>query len=370
MTKYIKPYAPIPMIPGPTTVPQAVYDAACRDFGSGQSEEDFLPFYHQTGRLLADLMGTQNEVVMMTGEAMLALWAALKSCLKPKDRVLSVGTGVFGDGIGEMAQSFGCEVQAISLPYSSTIGNGDSLERIETAIKTFKPKMLTAVHCETPSGTLNPLFALGEMKKRLGIPLFYVDAVASVGGTEVFTDLWNVDLMLTGSQKCLSAPASMSMIAVSPAAWDCMAQVKYQGYDSILPFKTIYDDGRCPYTPYWHGIAALNAAARLILAEGRQKAFDRHRAVAEQCRQGLKDLGFALFPAPDAECAPTVTAAIIPEGFTWQDWRAGLRKRGLVVAGSFGPMSGKVFRLGHMGAQADEKLMQKALGAIRETIRA
>ncbi len=363
------PYAPIPMIPGPVTLHPDVLAAMTRDFGSGQVEPDFLPFYAETGRDIAALMGTKNDVVLMTGEGMLALWAALKSCLKAGDAVVSVGTGVFGDGIAEMAASLGCRVESVSLPYDSTIGNGDSLERVEAAIRKAKPVMLTAVHCETPSGTLNPLAELGAMKKRLGVPLFYVDAVASLGGAPVLADAWHIDLLLAGSQKCLSAPPSMSMIGVSSAAWEIMKNVNYQGYDSILPFRNVQSDGRCPYTPYWHGVAAINAGAGAILREGLEAAFARHERVAARCREGLAKLGIALFTRPDAVNAPTVTAALVPQGVAWPDWQKRLRERGLIVTGSFGPMGGKVFRFGHMGTQADDGLMDKALAAVADALK-
>ncbi len=361
-------YAAIPMIPGPVSVHPKVLEALAHDYGSGQVEEDFLPLYATTSKKIATLMGTQNDVVLMTGEGMLALWGALKSCLAAGDTIVSVGTGVFGDGIGEMAASFGCTVKAISLPYDTTIGMHESLNQIEEAIRQCRPKMITAVHCETPSGTLNPLEELGAIKKRLNVPLFYVDAVSSVGGAPVQADAWNVDLLLAGSQKCLSAPPSMSMIGVSPTAWDIMAQRNYQGYDAILPFRTVQQDKRCPYTPYWHGVAALDAAADVLLTEGLQNVFARHEAIAQQCRTGLARLGIAPFPVKEAIQSPTVTAAMVPSNIPWKDWQKKLKQQGLIVTGSFGPMANKVFRLGHMGTQANPELMAKALTAIEAAL--
>lgn len=362
-------YAPIPMVAGPVTLHPDVVAAMARDYGSGQIEPDFLPFYKETADKIARLMYTDDDVVLMTGEGMLALWGALKSCLKAGDSVLVIGTGVFGDGTAEMAESIGCKVTNVSLPYDSTLGNGDSLERIEEAIIRARPVMITAVHCETPSGTLNPLAGVGEMKRRYNVPLFYVDAVASLGGAYVDARAWNIDLVLAGSQKCLSAPPSMSMLSVSETAWDFMGKVKYQGYDAVLPFRTIYKDGRCPYTPNWHGVAALHAGAEAILREGMESAFTRHELVASQCREGLARLGVKLFTRPDAVNSPTVTAAMVPEKYTWREWSAALRERGLIVSGSFGPMAGKVFRLGHMGTQADPDLMARALEAIGDALR-
>ena len=358
-------YAPIPMVPGPVALHEDVIAVLGRDYGSGQVESDFMCLYDATSRSLARLMGTTNDVVLMTGEGMLALWGALKSCLKPGDPVVTVGTGVFGDGVADMAASFGCVVEKVSLPYDSTI---DDLSIIEDAIRRVKPVMLTAVHCETPSGTLNPLASLGKLKKDLGVPLFYVDAVASLGGAPVHMDEWNVDLLLGGSQKCLSCPPSMSMVGVSDAAWARMEEVQYQGYESILPFRTVRTDGRCPYTPNWHGVAALHAGAQAIFKEGTQAAFARHEAVAARCREGLAELGVKLWTAPDAVNAPTVTAAMIPDGYTWPEWKEALRRHGLICTGSFGPMAGKVFRLGHMGTQAQPYLMEQALDAIAVTL--
>jgi aspartate aminotransferase-like enzyme len=354
------------MIPGPTFVPARILSAMSRDYGSGQIDPAYLALYAETGRRVGALIGTRNDLVFMSGEGMLALWAALKSCLRSGDAVLSVVSGVFGDGIADMASSIGCRTEKISFPYNSTIDAG--MQRIEDAVRRVEPFMITAVHCETPSGTLNPLEGIGEIKKRLGVPLLYVDAVSSLGGVPVDADARNIDLLLGGSQKCLSAPPSMSMVAVGPAAWDCMDRAAYQGYDSLLPFRTVQEEGRCPYTPYWHGLAALSAALDIIEAEGVEKVFARHEQAAALCRKGLAGLGLELFPAPEAVHSPTVTAVLLPQGVEFRRWQAALRERGLAVAGSFGPMAGKVFRIGHMGSQADVTLVQKALDIIGDVL--
>lgn len=356
------------MVPGPVSIPEEILEAFSKDLGSGQIEPAFIPFYDETSKLIAKLMGTKHDVVLMGGEGMLALWGAMKSCLKAGDKLISIGTGVFGDGMADMAESIGCKVTKISLPYDSTIGNDDSLELIRKKLKEIQPKMMTAVHCETPSGTLNPLAELGKIKKDLGIPLFYVDAVASVGGVSLDADQHNIDLVLLGSQKCLSATSSISMVGVSDMAWEIMKEVDYKGYDAILPFKTVREDGRCPCTPDWHGIAAVHAGASLIMKEGMEAVFARHEKVAKECRQGLENLGIKLFPRKDAVLSPTVTACLIPEGISWVDWSLRLRQKGLIVAGSFGPMAGKVFRLGHMGSQADSSLVAKALKVLEESM--
>ena len=246
----------------------------------------------------------------------------------------------------------------------------DVAARKDDALRRLKPVVLTAVHCETPSGTLNPLEGLGRLKQERGVPLFIVDAVASLGGAPVSTDAWNVDILLGGSQKCFACPPDMSILAVSDAAWERMVEVNYQGYEALLPFhQADQDPMRFPYTPNWPGVAALHASTEALLKEGPVHVFARHEAVAAQCRHGLADLNIPLWTAPDAVNSPTVTAARVPVGFTWPEWKAALAAHGLVVGGSLGPMNGKVFRLGHMGTQADAHRMASALAVMEEVLK-
>jgi len=352
---------PIPMVPGPVLVAQKVLDAYQTNYGSADLEPEFLELYNRAEANLKLILSTKNQVVIQSGEGMLALWSALKCCLLPADRVLSIATGVFGDGIGDMAASIGAEVRKISLPYNETISDTDE---IKTVIESFKPKMITAVHCETPSGTLNPLAEIGRIKKDLDVPLLYVDAVSSIGGAPVLTDDWNIDLCLGGSQKCLSSLPDMAFLSVSDSAWEIIDQVDYVGYDALKPFRSAQAAHYFPYTPNWHGVAALNAGAELILAEGLSNSFSRHREIAEFCRNEIAQMGLTLFPSANAIPSPTVTAVNVPQGISWREFDAKLRQQGLVVAGSYGPLTDKVFRLGHMGTQADKDLVTQALDVI------
>jgi len=356
---------PIPMVPGPVSVPPDVLAEYQVDFGSADLEPEFLSLYQHTEISLQKLMKTRHSVVIQSGEGMLALWGALKSCLVPGDRVLAVATGVFGYGIGELARSIGADVRTIGLAYDQTI---DNWAEIEQAIQDFHPKMITAVHCETPSGTLNPLARLGELKNNHQVPLLYVDAVASIGGAPVLTDEWQIDLCLGGSQKVLSAPPEMCFLSVSAAAWEIIDAVGYSGYDALKPFRHAVRDFYFPYTPSWHGVAALNAAAGRLLHERLENAWARHEQVAQYCREGLVKLGLSLFPAATAIPAPTVTAVRVPAEIGWRTLDQRFRSHGLVVGGSYGPLADKVFRLGHMGSQANRELVSRALDVIAAVI--
>ena len=353
---------PIPMVPGPVKVAREVLEAYQINYGSADMESEFLELYNHAEANLKTILSTKNQIVIQSGEGMLALWSALKSCLVPGDRVLSIATGVFGDGIGDMAASIGAEVRKISRPYDETISD---MAEIKQTVDTFKPKMITVVHCETPSGTLNPIADLGQVKKEMGVPLLYVDAVSSIGGAPVLTDEWNIDLCLGGSQKCLSSLPDMAFLSVSDAAWQIIDQVDFVGYAALKPFRTAQAEHYFPCTPNWHGVAGLNAGAELILKEGLANSFSRHEEIAQFCRTQIKEMGLTLFPASDAIPAPTVTAVTVPQGVSWQEFDAKLRREGLVVAGSYGPLTNKVFRIGHMGTQADKNLMVQALAVIK-----
>jgi aspartate aminotransferase-like enzyme len=354
---------PIPMVPGPVKAHPDVLEAYRVDYGSADLEKEYVELYTQTETNLKAILKTQSSVVIFLGEGMMALWGALKSCLARGDPVLAIGTGVYGYGIGDMAAAVGAEVRKVGLPYNETLSD---LSEVKKAIAEFKPRMITVVHCETPSGTLNPIDGLGRLKQEMGVPLLYVDAVSSIGGAPVLPDEWHIDLCLGGAQKCLSALPDTCFMSVSAKAWEIIEQVNYVGYDAIKPFKTAVEKHYFPYTPSWQAMAGLNAGAEAILKEGLEACFKRHAEVAAFCRQRLVEIGYSLFPAPNAVPSPTVTAANVPEGIMWADFDARLRKDGLVAGGSYGPIAGKVFRLGHMGTQADLGLMKQALDVLEK----
>jgi aspartate aminotransferase-like enzyme len=261
---------PIPMVPGPVKAHPAVLEAYRIDYGSADLEKEYVELYTRTEANLKAILQTKASVVIFLGEGMMALWGALKSCLAPGDRVLAIGTGVYGYGIGEMAAAVGAEVRTVGLPYNETLSD---LSEVKRAIAELHPKMITVVHCETPSGTLNPVDGLGRLKHEMGVPLLYVDAVSSIGGAPVLPDQWHIDLCLGGAQKCLSALPDTCFLSVSAKAWEIIEQVNYVGYDAIKPFRTAVEKHYFPYTPGWQATAGLNAGAEAILHEGLEACF-------------------------------------------------------------------------------------------------
>jgi aspartate aminotransferase-like enzyme len=353
----------IPLVPGPVAIPEAVRAAYQVDFGSADMEDEFFALYGACERDLQTLLGTANNVTIQSGEGMLALWGALKSVIRPGDRVLAVATGLFGYGIGDMARQVGAEVEVVGF------GDDDAIDPqpVREAAQRFRPRLVTAVHCETPSGVLNPLGAVGAICREVDA-LFYVDFVASAGGAAVDVDASNIDLGLLGSQKVLSLMPDLSMISVSERAWAAVAETGYAGYDALAPWRTALADKYFPYTHNWQALAGLQVSLQMLLAEGMENVYARHDAVAAYCRQRLHALNVRLFPVRDEISSPTVTAAYVPAGWSWQELDQALRERGVAVGGNYGKLAGKVFRVGHMGSQADMDLVQRGMDALEEII--
>ena len=351
---------PIGLVPGPTRVPEAVRRAYLTDYGSADMEPEFFELYQATEAALGQILKTRNRLALMTGEGMAALWGALKSCLRPGDRVLAVGNGPYGVGIGKLAEGITGQLRTVRFNFDRPLDLG----QVEAAIADYRPHMVTAVHCDTPVGNLNPVQAIGALVRRYDVPLFYVDTVSAAAGAPLDVDGWGIDLALVGTQKCLSCLPDLAIVSVSARAWEVVHRVAYAGYDALAPWDGFVERRYTPYTLAWHAIAALNVACGLVLAEGVERVVERHAEVARTCRQRVRGLGLDLYQQDEATMSPTVTAVRVPSGLTWATLDGRLRERGVVMGGSWDELSGHVFRVGHMGSQADLGLVQAGLDAL------
>eukprot|EP01126_Amoeba_proteus_P042002 TRINITY_DN4544_c0_g1_i10.p1 TRINITY_DN4544_c0_g1~~TRINITY_DN4544_c0_g1_i10.p1 ORF type:complete len:238 (-),score=37.68 TRINITY_DN4544_c0_g1_i10:619-1332(-) len=218
---------PFHLVPGPTQVHQDVLASYVKNYPSPDLMDTFFSDYKTVQRTLQNFLGVPDTgtVTIQSGEAMLALWGALKSCVLPGDKVLSIANGVFGYGVCEMAKKIGAIVELVEFEYNEAVSN---LERIQEAVERFKPKLVTVIHCETPSGILNPISEIGNVVHSCGA-LYYVDFVASGFGVPVNVSEAKIDLGLLGSQKCLSLPPDLSIVTVSEEAWKVIDHVDYNG---------------------------------------------------------------------------------------------------------------------------------------------
>ena len=353
----------IPLVPGPVAIAPEVLAVYAQNYGSGDLEDEFFALYRRCEAGLQEMLGTQNQVAILSGEGMMALWGAMKSVLRPGDRVLAVASGVFGYGFAEMAKQLGAEVETVGFGYDEVADPN----RVREAALRFRPRLVTMVHCETPSGTLNPLHEIGEICREVDA-LYYVDFVASGGGAPVLVDENAIDLGLLGSQKVLSLMADLSMVTVSERAWKVIEATKYVGYDALAPWKKAVAKKYLPFTHNWQAMAGLEISLQQLFAEGLEHVYQRHTDVAAYCRERLVRMGLKLWVKQLEYAAPTVTAVEVPPAWSWEALNQALRAEGVGLGGNYGPLAGKVFRIGHMGTQANRELVARGLDVLERLL--
>jgi pyridoxamine--pyruvate transaminase len=316
----------------------------------------FLERFRDTERLAAEVFATANDVVLMQGEAVLGLEAAARGLVGPGTRCLNLVSGVYAAWFGDWLRAYGAEVTEIRVPYDEAI---DPVA-VERALAEHGPfELVSVVHSETPSGIENPLAAIGPLAHAHGA-LMLADVVSSLAGTTLLTDEWKVDLAVAGPQKCLAGPPGMSLVAVSPRAWEAMENnpsAPRGSFISLLDWKHRWIDGgreAFPYTPSVSDVNGVNAALREVIEDGGVEAsVQRHALAARATRAGVRALGLDLWPRSDAYAANCVTAARVPAGVSVPELLAHVRRRyGVMLSGGYGELKAELVRLGHMGPAA------------------
>lgn len=373
MTPPVTTDAALELIPGPTRMLPNVLRALGEPRGSPDVEDAFWDDYLGLEARFQRLLGAQgSSVAIQSGEAMLGLWGAMKSVLRPGDAVVCACNGVFGDGFAGMARALGANVHEVQGDWRDAMDR----DRLVAEIKRVDPKLVTLVHCETPSGVLNALEGVGDaVVKHTTDGLLLVDFVSSAIGAPLDVDALSIDLGLLGPHKALSGPPALAITTVSDKAWRRINSVKYVGYDALQPFHRVQfqTPHLLPYTHNWYAIRATMAACDNVELQpgGISASIDKHAEVAAFCRQHVRDeLGLELFPKNDTVASPTVTAVSLPDRCDWAALQSELRRQRLHVGGSYGPLSGKVLRIGHMGSQADKPLVAKAVGVLGRALKA
>ncbi|KAJ0394216.1 hypothetical protein P43SY_001031 [Pythium insidiosum] len=368
MTQPVETHArppPCGLIPGPTTMKENVLRAQSEALGSPDTDDAFWGDYLALEHSLQTLLRTQNSIAIQSGEGMVALWGAMRSTIQPGDAVVCGVNGVFGDGFAAMAKAMGAVVHVVEGTWTKPL----DVQALISAIKQHDPKLVTMVHCETPSGLLNSLDGVGDaIAQHTTDGLFLVDFVSSACGAPLDVDALKIDLGLLAPQKVLSGPPSLGITTVSEKAWKRINAVGYAGYDALQPFHRVAEKEPrlMPYTHNWHAVrATLTACKNLLDAGGIDASIKHHAEVAAYCRDLVRrELGLKVYCEVEDAAAPTVTAVELPSNVSWKDFDRELRAQNVQLGGSYGPLYGKIFRLGHMGSQADKQLIDRAVHAI------
>jgi pyridoxamine---pyruvate transaminase len=311
----------------------------------------FLDAFRRTEAKVAEVFGTANEIILLQGEAVLGLEAAVRSLVRPGMPVLNLVSGTYGHGMSLWLKSLGAQLHELSVPYDEAI-DPDEVEAYLDAHGEIE--LLCVVHCETPSGTLNDCSRIGPIARAHGV-VTLVDCVASLGGMPLDPDNWQLDVCVAAPQKCLGALPGMSLMAVSQRAWAAIERNPAAPRDSFLSLLDWRDRwhgrGRFPYTPSVTDVYGLEAACDLFLEEGREAVFARHETAGRVCRAGVAAMGLRLWPARDAIMSACVTAVAVPPGLDHAAVCDYVRARyDVLISGGEG--AGNLVRIGHMGPTA------------------
>ena len=352
------------MTPGPTMVRENVRQARSLVVGNPDIDPDFYNFYRDTCRLMSDLLHTKDETLILGGEGILALEAACASLTEPGDRVLVLDNGVFGRGFEDFVRLYGGTPVLYTVPSDRPI-DPEALKQFLDKDHDFK--YATVVHCETPSGVLNDLHALCTLLKSYDI-MTVADSVSAMFAVDVSMENDQIDILCGGSQKVLSAPPGLSFVTLSSLARETIQNRRTpvaSFYANLQPFFTYYEDQWFPYTMPISDITGLRQAAENIKAEpGIQK---RHASLARATRAAVRAAGLQLYPV--GAYSPTVTAVVIPQETTSKALLGAVREQhNILLAGSFGCFSGKLFRIGHMGENAYKEPLQASMRALDDVL--
>ena len=332
-------------IPGPTPVPDEVLQAMAKQMINHRGPE-FKELMNDVTAKLKTVFQTKNDVLTLTAAGTGGLEAAIVNTLSPGDKVLATSIGVFGDRFTKIAQTYGADVTPLNFEW----GKAADVNAIRKALQADpKIKAVLVTQNETSTGVTNDLAAICPVVKEFD-KLLLVDAISGLGAIDLPVDKWHCDVTVTGSQKAWMVPPGLTMVSVSEEAWQAHAEAKMpRFYFDFSKAKSNLEKGQTPWTPAVSIIFALQVALDMILKEGLANVFARHIRVAKAARDGIKSLGLSLF-ADERYVSETVTPVVAPPGLDVKAMLKILREaHQVVLAGGQQDLSGKIFRIGHLG---------------------
>ncbi|KAB8310288.1 alanine--glyoxylate aminotransferase family protein [Erwinia endophytica] len=385
LAKYpqINPPQRLLMGPGPINADPRVLRAMSSQL-IGQYDPAMTHYMNEVMELYRGVFRTQNRWTMLVdGTSRAGIEAILLSVIRPGDKVLVPVFGRFGHLLCEIARRCRAEVQTIDAPWGEVF----SPDQIEDAIKTVRPRLLLTVQGDTSTTMLQPLEALGAICKKYGV-LFYTDATASLAGNTLETDAWGLDAVSAGMQKCLGGSSGTSPVTLSAEMAAVIRQRKcveegirtaaHQDGDDEMIYSNYFDLGMI--MDYWgperlnHHTEATSAlfgareCARLILQEGLDNGIARHKLHGDALLKGIQGMGLDTFGNLKHKMN-NVLGVVIPPGINGDQVRKLLLEDfGIEIGTSFGPLHGKVWRIGTMGYNARKDCVMQTLSALESVL--
>lgn len=337
--------------PGPSDVPARVLEALARPT-IGHLDPAFLAVMDRLRARLRAIFRTDNELTLaVSGTGSAGMETLFVNLIEPGDKVLVGVNGVFGGRMADVARRCGAEVVTVDAPWGRTLDR----QRLVDAARRERPKLCAVVHAETSTGVCQPLSGLADELHALDC-LLLVDCVTSLGGMPVEVDGWGIDAAYSGTQKCLSCPPGLAPVTLSPRA---VARIEAR----TRPVQSWYLD-LTMVRNYWGGerayhhtapvnmLVALDEACAIVLEEGLEARWTRHRELSAELRTRLEALGFR-YVAEEGAQLPMLSAVALPAGVDDAPTRRALLDRyGVEVGGGLGELRGKAWRIGLMGESA------------------
>lgn len=347
----------------------------------GQFDPAFLSIMDEVKEMIKIPFGTKNEQAFaIDGTSRSGLEAALIGLIEPGDKVLIPAYGRFAYLLGEICERAKAQVAYLEKEWDSVFEQ----DVIIAEIKRVNPKIVALVHGETANGQMQPLEKIGKFCQENDV-FFVVDTVATYGGAPVKVDEWGIDVAIAGTQKCVSVPSGLSLITYN----DRVEQVLTARYQKELGLSKDFRNERhissnyldlSQLQRYWNKerinhhteatsmIYALHEGLRMMIQEGIENGYERHSQNDRAIQAGIEAMGLAIFGNRTTKM-PTVTPILIPEGVDGDAVRNTLlHDFGVEIASSFGPLQGKVWRIGNMGFSSRKENVLHVLAAFEAAL--
>jgi alanine-glyoxylate transaminase/serine-glyoxylate transaminase/serine-pyruvate transaminase len=357
------------MGPGPSNCHPSVLKAMSQPL-LGHLDPEFLKIMDETQALLRQVMKTQNRLTLpVSGTGSAGMETCLCNLIEPGDRVLVCVNGVFGTRMADIVGRLRGELHTVEADWGKPVEPG----AVERAVAGIRPKLVAIVHAETSTGVLQPIEEVSRTA-HAGGALLVVDAVTSLGGCPVETDGWQVDALYSGTQKCLSCPPGLAPVSFSDralAALDARKSKVTSWYLDMSMVRKYWGSERTyHHTAPISMIYALNQALKVVMAEGLEARFERHRHNHRALVAGLEAMGLSML-VEEAYRLPMLNAVCIPEGADDKAVRAALlNDHGIEIGGGLGPLAGRVWRIGLMGHSSTRENVLALLNALTKILKA
>jgi aspartate aminotransferase-like enzyme len=336
------------LTPGPTPIPDRVKYAMNKPM-IGHRSQEFPLLLEEVSTRLMPIFGSTNPVTILSGSGTAALETAVANVVEEYDDVVVIVTGAFGDRFASICKAFGANVHRLDIEWGKTCTPAQLKDFLKGINKT-SVKAVFATYCETSTGVFNHIQALGEVTKKQTDALFIVDGVSCIGAVPVDMPTWNIDILVSGSQKALMLPPGLAFLACSERARTVIRNSKgNRFYLDLNRYFTSYEKEKStPFTPAVSLIYGAQEICNMLEEEGFDQVINRHNLLKTMLREGLKALELPLLTSEEI-ASSTVTAVRTITESTKKLKKRLQEKYSISIAGGQSKLKGEIIRIGHMG---------------------